>query len=143
MATIVFNSSNFRAMFPAYADPAYFTTDFLRLMWDNAVSFVSDQSGGCYILQMTEAQQTLALNYMTAHLVYISRIAETGQNTGVMTSATIDKISVAVMPPPATNNWRYWLNQSPYGQQLLSLLEIASVGGGYYGGYPVIGAFVR
>ncbi|OWK47571.1 hypothetical protein FRUB_01270 [Fimbriiglobus ruber] len=43
-----------------------------------------------------------------------------------MTGATIDKISVTLEPPPAPNAWQYWLQSSPYGQQLLALLQVVS-----------------
>ena len=74
---------------------------------------------------------TLALNFMTAHLVYLNQIANSGQNTALMQGATIDKVSVQLTPPPEAGQWQWWLNQSPYGQSLLALLQVASVGGFY------------
>jgi hypothetical protein len=80
---------------------------------------------------MKPSQQTLALNLMTAHLVFLSDQVAAGETGGVVTGATIDKVSVTLEPPPSSNNWQYWLNQSPYGKQLLALLQVASVGGMY------------
>ena len=92
---------------------------------------------------MSLAQQTGALSLMTAHLLGISVSANAGQNSGVVISATIDKVTVGLMAPPAGNNWQYWLNQTPYGQQLLALLSAASAGGFYVGGNPVVSNFRR
>lgn len=131
MAIVPFNVADFRALFPAYADSDRYPDAMLQAYWDTATAYVSDRKGGCYVGGMTAAQQKLALNQMTAHLVYLSGLIAAGNTPGVMTGATIDKISVTMEPPPATNQWQWWLNQSPYGQQLLSLLQVASVGGFY------------
>lgn len=131
---IQFDETAFRALFPAYATTTPQTaSQILRVYWEMATAFVSNRSGGCYTGGMTASQQTLALNLMTAHLVCLSLQVQTGNSPGVVTDATIDKISVAIQPPPAPNQWQYWLNQSPYGQQLLALLQVASVGGFYVG----------
>jgi hypothetical protein len=141
VATIVFNSATFRSLFPAYADAP--TDEVLQLYWDTATAYITDKYGACLQASMKLAQQTLALNYMTAHLAYLNGLIAAGQTPGLMQSATVDKVSVSVTPPPVDNEWRWWLNLSPYGQQLLSLLEVLSVGGFYYGGFPTSIAFRR
>lgn len=129
---INFSEAAFRGLFPAYATTTPQTsTPVLQAYWDTAAAYISNRSGGCYTGGMTTAQQTLALNLMTAHLVYLSALIAAGTAPGVLTGATIDKVNVTLQPPPASNQWQYWLNQSPYGQQLLSLLQVASVGGFY------------
>ena len=132
MNVIAFNEAAFRGMFPAYATTTPQTSDVILLAyWDAATAYISNRKGGCYMGGMTVAQRTLALNYMTAHLVYLSGLIAAGTTPGVMTAATIDKVNITLQPPPASNQWQYWLNQSPYGQQLLALLQVASVGGFY------------
>jgi hypothetical protein len=131
MGVINYNDTAFRALFPAYANTVTFQAAQVQAFWDTATAYVSNRSGGCYTGGLTPAQQTLALNQMTAHLLYLNAQIAAGTTPGVMTGATIDKISVTLEPPPAPNQWQYWLNQSPYGQQLLALLQVASVGGFY------------
>lgn len=140
MGTITFDVTTFRAMFPAFAANPPYTDILLQMYYDTATAYVSDQTGGCYIYRMSLAQQTFALNLMTAHLAYLNSIitANPGQNTGVTTGATIDKVSVQLMPPPASNQWQFWLNQSPYGQQLLALLQVVAVGGMYFTARPPV-----
>ncbi len=143
MTTITFNGGSFRAMFPPFADPATYPTPNLQIYWDTATAYVSDRAGGCFVLGLKLAQQTLALNLMTAHIASLSAMANSGQATGLVQGSTIDKISVTLTPPPVPNQWQWWLNQTPYGQQLLALLQVAAVGGGYFGGYPTSFALRR
>lgn len=143
MAVIRFDVATFRALFPALSNTTEFPDGALQIWWDMATAYVSDRYGGCYVGSFTLAQQTLALNQMTAHLAYLNSLIGAGETPGIVQSSTIDKISVQLTPPPIPNQWQWWLNQSPYGQQLLALLQTVSVGGFYYGGFPVAPAFRR
>lgn len=136
MTTIVFDEKIFRGLFPAFKNPTVYSADVLSLLWETATAYVSNQTGGCYIGGLTTAQQTLALNQMTAHLTALQTQIDSGQGTGLVQSATVDKVTVSLTPPPETNQWQWWLNQTPYGQQLLALLSVKAVGGNYYGAYP-------
>lgn len=128
---IRFDEPAFRTLYPVFTDPTCYSSVALQAYWDTATAYISDRTGGCYWGGMKPSQQKLALNLMTAHLLYLSDLVASGDTPGILTGATIDKISVTLQPPPETNNWQYWLNQSPYGQQLLALLQVASVGGWY------------
>ncbi|MDE2100258.1 MAG: DUF4054 domain-containing protein [Patescibacteria group bacterium] len=129
MSSIVFNYSTFNGLFPELT--ATVSASAAQAYFNSATAYVSNQYGGCYTALMSVAQQTQALYLMTAHLAYIASTITEGQTPGVMTAATVDKISVTLEPPPLANQWQYWLQSTPYGQQLLALLQIASVGGGY------------
>lgn len=142
MATIIFDPAIFRSLFPAFSCTSAYPNTMLDMFWDSATNFISNKqyffSGG-----LRPAQQRYALNLMTAHLVYLNAQISKGENTGLMQGATIDKISVTLTPPPDLDKFSYWLNQSPYGQQLLAMLDLASTGGFYFGGYPVVGSVRR
>ena len=138
MATIQFNEIAFRASFPQLA-----SNPSLQAFWDTATLYVNDQTGGCYTGGLTPAQQTWALNLMTAHLVALSNMLCAGETPGFVQSATVDNVSVTLTPPPQKNQWEWWLNTTPYGAQLLTLLSIVSVGGLYIGGRPELAAFRR
>lgn len=143
MTTIHFSATTFRTLYPPYANGTVYTDSLLQIFWDTATAFISDKTGGCYALGMSTPQRVLSLNLMTAHLLYLNGLIGKGETPGITTGATIDKISVQFQPPPEGNNWQYWLNQSPYGQQLLALLQLAGVGGFYYGGFPTVGTIRR
>jgi len=131
MGCIQYNDAAFRALFPIFPETTQYLPARIQIFWDMATAYVSNRTGGCYIGGMNLPQQTQALNLMTAHLLYLSDQIQSGSTPGVMTGATIDKVTVTLEPPPAPNQWQWWLNQSPYGQQLLALLQVASVGGFY------------
>lgn len=80
---------------------------------------------------------------MVAHMLYIQGQVATGNgNAGAVTSATIDKVSVAFAAPPfGTSAYKFWLFKSPYGGQLLAMLDRCSKGGVYVGGLPERSAF--
>lgn len=80
---------------------------------------------------------------MTAHLTALSDLAAQSQTPGYEQSATIDKVSVSLTPPPNKNQWQFWLNTTPYGMQLLALLQSKSAGGFYIGGLPETAAFKK
>lgn len=136
MSTIWFNATSFRALFPAFANTTTYPDATLQIYWDTGTSYISDKYGYCWP-RWPLARQTLALNQMAAHLAYLNTQIAAGKPTGVLQGATIDKITVQLQPPPLTDQWSWWLNQSPYGQQLLALLQTAAVGGFFAGGFPV------
>lgn len=127
--TINYNDASFRSLFPAYANTVQYNSGTVQAFWDTATAYVGDMYSRSWV--MSQAQQTLAINQMTAHLLYLNDQIVAGNTPGVMTNATIDKVSVTLQPPPEKNQWQWYLNQSPYGQQLLSLLQVAAVGGFY------------
>ena len=145
MATILYNDATFRAMFPAYSN-AYpnFPTATIQQCWNLATSYITNNTITGWYEGINCQQQTNALNLMTAHILYLNTNTANGQPNGVLTAATIDKVSVTVQPPPDPNQWQWWLNQSPYGQQLLALLQITAAGGRFFSaGRPVVTAFRR
>jgi len=142
MSTIQYNDATFRALFPQYTDSTIYLTGGIQLWWNNATAYLSpNYCAGWGRLNLN--QQTLALNLMTAHLYFINLLAAQNEDSGIITGAGIDKISVTLEPPPQVNQWQWWLNQSPYGKQLLALLQTAAVGGRFFNPQPTSTAFRR
>lgn len=134
MGGIQFNLTAFRASFPCFQtlDPVE-----AEMYWGFATDFISNYPQWCICVK-TQARY---LNLMTAHIAALAGTIAAGDTPGIVTNATIDKISVSLQPPPERNQWQYWLNQTPYGQQLLALLQVGAVGGIYAGGVPIRSAF--
>lgn len=140
MAAHTFDPAAFRAMFPAFADTNKYPDALLSGYFSIAALYM-DNNDNCLLSGDT---LQFALNLMTAHLTQLMTQAAgsmtggvgAGGVGGVMTSATIDKVSVTVAAPPTRDGWQYWLATTPYGQQLWALLIGASVGGVYVGGLP-------
>lgn len=141
MTIIALDSAAFRIAYPMFANVVCYTDDVLGGWFDAATNYISDVDYGC--TNLSGKAQVLALNLMTAHIGYIFKTTADGDTPALMQSATIDKVSVTVTPPPVKSQFNWWLNLSPYGQQLLALLTTVGVGGFYAGGLPERAAFRR
>lgn len=133
MSLIQFNYATFAQGYPQFSDMLAFPQATLQLYWNTATNFLSNNTASC---GMTIPQRTTSLNLLTAHIAALSTIAAKGENTGLLQSAGIDKVNVSLTPPPEVNQWQWWLNQTPYGQQYLALMQVMAVGGFFVGGYP-------
>jgi hypothetical protein len=142
MADVTLDPALFRQLFPEFAANPPNTDAVIQFRWDEAALYVTTENCG----DLIDARRQHAVMLMTAHLMRLAVLlaaAPAGEpaTPGVVTGATIDKVSVTLQPPPSRNEWGYWLNQTPYGQQLLAYLRVQSVGGFYVGGLPERDAF--
>lgn len=132
---LTFNYAQFIAQCPAYMNPIMYPEATLQQYWNSATNYVSD-IGNFGAIQGGTRQ--FALNLMTAHLVFYAGLVANQMVPALMQTATIDKVAIGVTPPPLPNQWQWFLDISPYGQQLLALLQAHSAGGffisGPYGG---------
>lgn len=135
---LTFNYAEFIALCPAYADSNLYPEATLQGFWNSAILYMSPV-GNFGAIQGDSRQ--FAINMLTAHLTYISGLTQAGTVPYLMQTSTIDKVSIGLTPPPLKNQFQWWLSVSPYGQQLLALLQVSSVGGFYIGGSPQRAAF--
>lgn len=141
---IEFDVILFRDQFPnQFPDPPY-TNDLIETYWNIATCYISDENCGF----LTGECRRVAINLMTAHLLALNIQSNIdGENVipqqAFIESATISKITVSLQKFETKSQFSWWLNQTPYGQQLSSLLNASLVGGFYYGGYNELGSFRR
>lgn len=124
-----FDLEAFRAAYPQFAvaaDPQ------VLAMAGQAVSFLSSYGATTDQLQW---------QLMVAHLLTLSANAAAGGTTGQVSSATVDKVSVSITPPPTRDGWAYWLSTTPYGLQLWALIQRLTAAGLYVGGSAERAAF--
>lgn len=140
MSTIILDTAAFRALFPQFADVTKWPDTAISLQFGMATSYISADTYG----DMAEAARANALYLMTAHLlalgVLIAQNNYSGQ-VGIVQGAVVDHVQITLTPPPVKSQWQWWLNTTPYGAQLLGLLEAQAVGGFYVGGLPERAAF--
>ena len=140
MTTITLDPAAFRALFPQFADPVKWPDAALSIQFGAATGYVSADTYG----DMPVAARTNALYLMTAHLlalgVIIAQNNYSGQ-VGVVQGAVVDHVQITLTPPPVKSQWQWWLNTTPYGAQLLGLLDAQAAGGFYVGGLPERAAF--
>jgi hypothetical protein len=135
--SIVYDDALFRAQCPEFADETKYPPALIQMYWDQATCIVSNEDYG----PLMGDCRALGLNLLTAHLLKISQNIMKGKQGGYVVSSTIDKISVQRLAPPSVSEFDWWLNQTPYGQQLLVMLEVHTVGGFSFGGLPERSAF--
>lgn len=126
-----YNDTQFRAAFPYFANTTTYPEALMQLYFNTAGLYVQNTNYG-FLAQAGATLQCLYL--MTAHLAYMGTQIMNGQTPGITIQATIDKISVGLQQAVLKNQWQYWLQSTPYGQQLLALLQVQSVGGFYNAG---------
>lgn len=137
MADHAIDVTAFREKFPAFSDAGSYPDATLTVFWNLGAEFLGKSDGP---LLCGSALQT-ALDYMGAHLLHLSGAQTRGDAVGVLTQATIDKVSVSLAPPPVRSAWGHWLASSPYGMALSAFLSLQSAGGLYIGGSPARAGF--
>jgi hypothetical protein len=133
MSTHTFDAAAFRAQFPAFADVTKYPDALLASYFEMAACYINPNDG-C-VLSGNCLQ--LALNLLTAHLAAVYAPDANGQtNTGggIVTSATIDRVSVQNSLPKSETAWQSFLARTVYGVQLRALLSVKAVGGWLIGG---------
>ena len=128
---VVVTIAEFRQRFPLFQDNSKYSDDIVQCMLDTATMYIPTTIN-CYVKDSVLKQM---IYLMTAHLILqYQDLADGNNNSGMMSSATIDKISISKTIPPNKTQLQWWLNSTTYGTQLLSLLKLQSAGGLYIGG---------
>jgi hypothetical protein len=139
-ATLTFDYTLFITQFPAFSNVTLYPQATIEMYWGIATFYISDNA---VCGSLTGSARQYAINLMTAHLIYLAGLVAAGQTPGVLQNATVDKVTVGLQPPKDPNQWQWWLNGSPYGAQLLALLQVASAGGYYIPGGEGLAGFSR
>lgn len=134
---IEFDAAIFRSRFSEFSNEADYPTDELLLFWETVQCYFGESDYG----RLTGNCRRHAMNLMLAHLLRLNQLIADGNTPAFVTQSTIGKVSVSVQPPPQTDDYRWWMSLTPYGQNLLGLLSTVSVGGFYVGGSAERSAF--
>lgn len=133
--------AQFRLLFPEFADTTKYPDVLLQTWFTVAGEYLGLTD---YMCGLNGTTLDLALMQLTAHLMKSSLMLSKNQGAPmILTSATIDKVSITTLPPPVKNGWSYWLNTTPYGTQLWGLLSLRAAGGFVYGGGAELQGFRR
>lgn len=137
---MAFDVAAFRQAFPAFADETFYPDATIAAAANMADCYISTSS------KWYRCENCIALmqQLITAHLLLLngSEFVPGMTNTGVMTSASIDGISVGFAVNTANKgSFMTWLDKTPYGEQLAALLARFAKTIGYIGGSPERRAF--
>ena len=130
MASVVLSISDFRAAYPAFSDVVKYPDATITGAFNKAQIFVKNETN----CALDEDRLETILYLMTAHLLQTQTNAVGGSTAGVIASASMGGVSVSIASPKNADEFQYFLNQSPYGQELLALFSILAMGGFYFGG---------
>jgi len=125
MTTHAFSYTLFQAQIPAYAVAP--DESVLAAYYAQASAYVDPNDNWCGGL--ADGALDLALNLLTAHLAYINGLIAGGSTATIVTSSSVGQVSVGLLAPPVKGMFQYWLAASPYGQQLLAMLQVRAAGG--------------
>lgn len=130
MAVLTLTAAEFKTDFPEFSDAVKYPDSIITILIGRAKCYIDTNCS-----RMNADCLKYAWELMVAHLQTIkSRIAEGQTAVGQIASTSIDSISVSLVAPTNKDSFDYWLNQTPYGQELLALLQSAAPAGLYFGG---------
>ena len=118
-----FPLDKFRALFPI---GDRFDDDVINAVAEMALCYLN-KCGGCF-------DQLWQL--LVAHMLKLREVEESGDMSGIITSATIDKVSVSLAAPPVGSSAEHWYGLTPFGVQFLALNKRCGGGGFYVGSMP-------
>lgn len=88
--------------------------------------------------RLSDDNRKQAIYLMTAHLSLLSYKNRSGQGSsggaGQVASASVGEVSISYVQIPNQDAWSYWLSLTPYGLELLALLEGLTAVPMYVGG---------
>lgn len=127
MALHTFNYALFQQQCPAFATVP--SEAVLTTYYGMATQYADPNDNWCFGFNGDSLD--LVLNLLTAHIAQIQAQIAAGQDSVIVTAATIDKVAVSLLAPPVKDSFQYWLMTTPYGKQILALAR-AKFAGGFY-----------
>ena len=88
--------------------------------------------------RLQDDKRALAVYLLTAHLaalMYKTSTGDTSSTSGRVASASVGEVSISYEAlPSSTDDFDYWLSLTPYGLELLALLNTLTAAPFYIGG---------
>lgn len=119
---------DFRDAFTEYSDATVYPDAMIEMQAEISKTYLCRSA-------FTDKKYKVCLYLMLAHVLLLRDLQLSGQ-TEILISKLGNEgdVSVSLATPPVESTFSYWLSTSTYGLQLLSLIEIQSIGGFYIGG---------
>ena len=130
MSDIIFSESVFRANVPTFADSVKYPSADIEMYWNIAAEYVSVSDYG----YLSGSRRVLAINLLAAHFYALGLGYASGGTGGAAQSGVEGSVSVSFLVIMPKNQFHNFCQETPYGKQFYSLLEIAAVGGLMFGG---------
>lgn len=127
--------AEFRLALPEFASATKYPDVYIQRFITQSTMFITTDSG-----IIKDDVRRLAIEYMTAHLITLAAVDGAGNATdqtnggGVLTSASIDSVSVAFQAVIAKDAFEQWIQSTPYGKLYWALLSANMPGGIFWVG---------
>lgn len=133
--TVTVSLTEFYAEYPEFNTDQY--KDICPVALRQSKNFISLKNCG----RLKDEQRKSAIYLMTAHLSVLSlrnrsgAASGSGAAAGIVASAAVGEVNISYQQIPADDNmFDYWLATTPYGLELLAMLEMLSTIPFYVGG---------
>lgn len=130
----------FRTAMPEFSDTTKYPDAYIQRFITQSTMFISTDSG-----IIKDDVRILAIEYLTAHLITLAAIdgqgnaiSDNSNSGGVLTSASIDSVSVAFQAVIAKDAFEQWIQSTPYGKLYWALLSANMPGGIFWVGSPKV-----
>lgn len=121
--------AEFYTEYPEFNTEAY--TNICPTAFRQAKTYISIKNDG----RLKDDKRVLAIYLLTAHISLLNYRNQTGQGqSGAVASASVGEVNISYVQIPNLDSWSYWLSLTPYGLELLALLETLSCVPFYIGG---------
>ena len=131
MSNVTISLDCFYKMFPQFFVETY--NDICPQCLRRATAYISTVNHGL----LCNEKRCNAIYLFAAHLsqlTYQNRQNQSSGGAGMVASASVDGVSVNYVQIPNMSQWDYWLNLTPYGAELLFLLNTLTAVPTYHGG---------
>lgn len=135
MAQIEISATDLREAFPEFADGDKYPDAYLTRFITQAEAYISSEN--CVLRPKV---RTLAIQYMTCHLLTLAQVDGTGNATGaeggIVISSHIGNVSVSLQAPIARDAFEQWIQSTLYGKMYWALLSANNPTGIFWVGTP-------
>lgn len=130
MSYLTANLEEFLNIFPQFNTPEY--SGMSGFYFNDTYYWACDE----WDIKTFKSRINMAIYLMTAHRLTLNYNAQKGLSGqgGKVSSATVGSVSTTFESIPNSNKFDYWLSLSPYGLDLLGLLETLTACPEYTGG---------
>lgn len=126
---VIVSLQGFLQEFPEFNNDTY--TNICPTAFRQAKIYIPIKNQG----RLNDDKRVLAIYLLTAHLSTLMYRQQSGQGqAGAVASAAVGEVNISYVQIPNLDMWSYWLSLTPYGLDLLGLLETLSCVPFYVGG---------
>lgn len=138
MSEVTVTVAEWRSAFPEFSSTTAYPDAYMQRFLTNATMYISTKN-----FRLRPEVRVLAIEYMASHLLTLAATNGAGNANSnadtagsVITSASVDSVSVSLQAVIANNAFEQWIQSTPYGKAYWALLTANNPTGVFYVGNP-------